>query len=179
MDLASLTSGVTSPDDIFAVVENPRGNPVKYEVDKASGVVFVDRFLHTAMSYPGDYGLIPHTSSEDGDPCDVLVISPVAVIPGAVIRCRPVGALLMHDEAGPDEKIVAVPIDKLHSHHPGVNSHNDLPRILCEKISHFFAHHKDLEPRKWSVPGEWVGPDEARRLIQDAISRYDALGEPK
>ena len=180
MNLASLTSGVAPPNDIFVVIENPRGGgPVKYEVDKVSGAVFVDRFLHTAMFYPGDYGFIPRTLSEDGDPCDVLVISPVAVVPGAVVRCRPIGALLMHDEAGPDEKIVAVPVDKLHSYYAGVASHTDLPPILCEQIRHFFAHYKDLEPAKWSAPGEWVSPDEARRLIQEAVTRYDTRGESR
>ncbi len=180
MDLASLTSGVAPPDDLFVVIENPRGGrPVKYEIDKASGAVFVDRFLHTAMSYPGDYGFIPHTLSQDGDPCDVLVVSPVAVVPGAVIRCRPVGALLMRDEAGPDEKIIAVPVDKLHPYHAGMKSCADLPPILGEQIRHFFAHYKDLEPGKWSSPGEWVGLDEARRLIQEAIARYDAVETSK
>lgn len=134
MDLASLTSGVAPPDDLFVVIENPRGGrPVKYEIDKASGAVFVDRFLHTAMSYPGDYGFIPHTLSQDGDPCDVLVVSPVAVVPGAVIRCRPVGALLMRDEAGPDEKIIAVPVDKLHPYHAGMKSCADLQPIWASR----------------------------------------------
>ena len=132
------------------MIEIPLGGvPVKYEIDKESGALFVDRFLHTAMFYPGNYGFIPHTLSADGDPCDVLVVSQVPVVPGAVIRCRPVGALVMEDEAGGDEKILAVPVDALHPFYAGVQSYRDLPAIMCEQIAHFFQHYKDLEKGKW------------------------------
>ena len=151
------------------------GVPVKYEFDKASGALFVDRFLHTAMFYPGNYGFIPHTLSHDGDPCDVLVVGNVPVVPGAVIRCRPVGALLMEDEAGGDEKILAVPVDALHPFHSNVRSHEDLPAVLTGQIAHFFQHYKDLEKGKWVSGIKWVGPDEAGRMIEQAIAR--ARGE--
>src|SRR5215510_486911 len=139
MDLSKIPAGRKPPDDINALIEIPIGGvPVKYEIDKASGALFVDRFLHTAMFYPGNYGFIPHTLSLDGDPCDVLVASQVPVVAGAVIRCRPVGALVMEDEAGRDEKILAVPVDKLHPFYTGIRSYQDLPSIMCEQIAHFF-----------------------------------------
>ena len=135
MDIAKIPTGVNPPFDVNAVIEIPQGGePVKYELDKASGAMFVDRFLHTAMFYPGNYGFIPHTLSADGDPCDVLVVGQVPVVSGAVIRCRPIGALLMEDEAGLDEKIVAVPVDALHPFYSGVTSYRDLPPILSEQI---------------------------------------------
>ena len=150
MDISKITAGHNPPTDINVVIEIPQGGePVKYELDKASGAMFVDRFLHTAMFYPGNYGFIPNTLSGDGDPCDVLVVGQVPVVPGAVIRCRPIGALLMKDEAGPDEKIVAVPVDKLHPFYSGVASYKDLPPILTDQIAHFFQHYKDLEKGKW------------------------------
>ncbi len=150
MDYGKIPTGRDPPRDVNALIEIPLGGvPVKYELDKQSGTLFVDRFLHTAMFYPGNYGLIPHTLSEDGDPCDVLVVSQIPVVPGAVIRCRPVGALVMEDEAGPDEKIIAVPVDALHPFYAGVRSYEDLPGTLCEQIAHFFQHYKDLEPDKW------------------------------
>ncbi|HRI11257.1 MAG TPA: inorganic diphosphatase, partial [Nannocystaceae bacterium] len=143
MDLSKIAIGDDPPADVNAVIEIPQGGePVKYELDKASGAMFVDRFLHTAMFYPGNYGFIPHTLSADGDPCDVLVVGQVPVVPGAVIRCRPIGALLMEDEAGPDEKIVAVPVDKLHPFYSGVSTYSDLPKILTDQIAHFFQHYK-------------------------------------
>lgn len=145
--------------------------PVKYELDKASGALFVDRFLHTAMFYPGNYGFVPHTLAEDGDPIDVLIVGPAAVVPGAVVRCRPVGALLMKDEHGPDEKILAVPTDELHPFYTNVQSYQDLPPILCEQISHFFRHYKELESGKWVEVAGWVGADEATALIAAAIAR--------
>jgi len=140
-------------------------------MDKASGALFVDRFLHTAMFYPGNYGFVPQTLSEDGDPVDVLVISAVPVIPGAVVRCRPVGALVMEDQAGPDEKLVAVPVDDLHPYHIGVRSYRDLPEILRQQIEHFFQHYKDLEPSKWTRIGHWIDAEEAMKLIADGITR--------
>src|SRR5215471_10364798 len=157
MDIAKIPVGIDPPFDLNAIIEIPQGGvPVKYELDKASGAMFVDRFLHTAMYYPGNYGFIPQTLADDGDPCDVLVIAPVPVVPGAVIRCRPVGALLMEDQAGADEKIIAVPVDALHPFYAGVDSYLDLPEILRDQIAHFFQHYKDLEKNKWARIGRWV-----------------------
>lgn len=172
MDLAKIPSGRAPPHDINVVVEIPQGGePVKYELDKASGAVFVDRFLHTAMFYPGNYGFIPHTLAEDGDPIDVLVVGPVPVVPGAVVRCRPIGALMMEDEHGPDEKIIAVPVDALHPYYSNVQSYRDLPPILCDQIAHFFRHYKDLEAGKWVNISRWAEAEEAAALIATAITR--------
>jgi inorganic pyrophosphatase len=175
MDLNLVPAGKDPPKDIYAVIEIPLGGvPVKYEIDKTSGALFVDRFLHTAMFYPGNYGFIPHTLSADGDPCDVLVVSQVPVVPGAVIRCRPVGALMMEDEAGGDEKILAVPVDSLHPFYTGVRSYKDLPVIMCEQIAHFFQHYKDLEKGKWVTIARWIDADAAEQLVIDGIARAKA-----
>jgi inorganic pyrophosphatase len=172
MDLKLIAIGRNPPKDVNAVIEIPLGGvPVKYEFDKVSGALFVDRFLHTAMFYPGNYGFIPHTLSDDGDPCDVLVIGQVPVVPGAVIRCRPVGALLMEDEAGNDEKILAVPVDDLHPFYRGVASYRDLPNVMCEQIAHFFQHYKDLEKGKWVSIVKWLDAAGAERIIMDAVKR--------
>jgi inorganic pyrophosphatase len=172
MDLSQIPAGRNPPKDVNVLIEIPAGGlPVKYEMDKASGALFVDRFLHTAMFYPGNYGFIPHTLSEDGDPIDVLVISAVPVIPGAVVRCRPVGVLVMQDQAGPDEKIVAVPVDDLHPFHADVRNYSDLPQILLQQIEHFFQHYKDLEPSKWTKIGDWGDATVAETLIGAAILR--------
>jgi len=172
MDISKISIGPNPPKDIHVLIEIPLGGvPVKYELDKSSGALFVDRFLHTAMFYPGNYGFIPHTKSADGDPCDVIVAGQVPVVPGAVVRCRPIGALIMRDEAGLDEKILAVPVDALHPFHSNVHSYEDLPPILCEQIAHFFQHYKDLEKSKWVTIVEWVGPAEAERLIVEAIAQ--------
>ena len=172
MDVAKIPIGREPPNDINVIVEIAQGgNPVKYELDKESGAVFVDRFLHTAMFYPGNYGFVPHTLSEDGNPIDVLIVGQVSVVPGAVVRCRPIGALLMEDEAGLDEKIVGVPVDALHPFYTNVHSYEDLPPILCEQIAHFFSHYKDLEQDKWVKIVRWVGPTEAADLIMGAIER--------
>jgi inorganic pyrophosphatase len=172
MDLSKIPSGRNPPKDIYALIEIPYGGvPVKYEMHKASGALLVDRFLHTAMYYPGNYGFVPHTLSEDGDPIDVLVIAPVPVIAGAVIRCRPVGALVMVDQAGPDEKILAVPVDDLHPFYAGIRTHEDLPSILRDQIAHFFQHYKDLEKGKWTTIGNWVDAAGAENLILEAIAR--------
>jgi inorganic pyrophosphatase len=172
MDIKHITSGTNPPKDIHAVIEIPHGGvPVKYEIDKTSGALFVDRFLHTAMFYPGNYGFIPHTLSADGDPCDVLVVSQVPVVPGAVIRCRPVGALVMEDEAGGDEKILAVPVDALHPFYKGIHSYQDLPEIMCEQIAHFFQHYKDLEKGKWVTITNWLDTEPAEQTVMDAIAR--------
>jgi inorganic pyrophosphatase len=171
MDISKISIGPNPPKDIHVVIEIPLGGvPVKYELDKSSGALFVDRFLHTAMFYPGNYGFIPHTKSADGDPCDVIVVGQVAVVPGAVIRCRPIGALIMKDEAGLDEKILAVPVDALHPFYSNIHSYEDLPPILCEQIAHFFQHYKDLEKSKWVTIVEWVGAAEAEKLIVEGIA---------
>ena len=174
MDFDSIPAGRDPPRDIHAVIEIPQGGvPVKYEFDKATGAIFVDRFLHTAMFYPGNYGFIPQTLSEDGDPCDVLVISQVPVVPGAIIRCRPVGALLMEDEAGNDEKVLAVPVDDLHPYYAGIGSYRDLPPVMLEQIAHFFQHYKDLEKGKWVTIVRWVETAEAERIVMEAIKRAE------
>jgi len=172
MDVRHLSPGRNPPSDLHAVIEIPLGGvPVKYEIDKATGALFVDRFLHTSMFYPGNYGFIPQTLSADGDPCDVLVVTQVAVVPGAIIRCRPVGALVMEDEAGLDEKVLAVPVDDLHPFYTGIKSYRDLPAIMCEQVAHFFQHYKDLEKGKWVTIVRWLDVDAAEQLVMEAIDR--------
>ena len=172
MDVSKIPPGRNPPDEINALIEIPQGGvPVKYELDKVSGALFVNRFLHTAMYYPANYGFIPNTLSEDGDPCDVMVLSQVPVAPTAVIRCRPVGALLMEDESGIDEKILAVPVDELNPYFDGIVELGDLPQIMRDQIEHFFRHYKDLEKGKWVKLSGWVERDKARMLILDAIAR--------
>ena len=172
MDISKIPIGRNAPIDLNAVIEIPLGGvPVKYELDKASGAMFVDRFLHTAMFYPGNYGFIPHTLSQDGDPCDILVVSNVPVVPGAVIRCRPVGALLMQDEAGMDEKVLAVPVDDLHPFYSNIRNYTDLPSVLTEQIAHFFEHYKELEQGKWVKVLRWLDAAAAQALVQDAMDR--------
>jgi len=172
MDISKISPGQHPPSDINVFIEIPQGGaPVKYELDKASGVLFVNRFLHTTMFYPGNYGFVPQTLAEDGDPVDVLVVSQATVIPGAVVRCRPVGALMMEDEAGEDEKIIAVPLDRLNPYYSNVRTFEHLPKILRDQIAHFFMHYKDLEPGKWVKIKRWSGPDEAAQLIEKAIER--------
>lgn len=173
MDISKITAGKNPPSDINVIIEISQGGlPVKYEMDKDSGALMVDRFLSTAMFYPGNYGFIPHTLSEDGDPCDVVVISPVPVVPGCVIRCRPVGALRMEDDKGQDEKILAVPVASLHPCYNDVKSYKDLPPILIEQIGHFFQHYKDLEKGKWVKLSNWVDVAGAEKLITEGIERY-------
>ncbi len=180
MDIRLVSAGENPPHDLNAVIEIPLGGvPVKYEIDKKSGALFVDRFLHTAMFYPGNYGFIPKTLSADGDPCDVLVVTQVPVVPGAVIRCRPVGALVMEDEAGGDEKILAVPVDKLHPFYAGVQSYRDLPGIMCEQIAHFFQHYKDLEKGKWVNIVRWLDARDAERLVTEGIERAGKHSQDK
>jgi len=172
MNLDRIAIGRDPPEEVNVIIEIPQGGaPVKYEIDKASGALMVDRFLHTAMFYPANYGFVPHTRSADGDPCDVLVVTQVPVVSGAVIPSRPVGALLMEDEAGGDEKIVAVPIEALHPFYRGVRSYRDLPPLLCEQIAHFFRHYKELEPGKWVKLLRWADVDEAKELLRAAIVR--------
>jgi inorganic pyrophosphatase len=173
MDIGAISIGPDPPKDIHAVIEIPLGGaPVKYELDKVSGALMVDRFLHTAMFYPGNYGFIPHTLSADGDPCDV-VVTQVQVVPGAIVRCRPVGALLMEDESGRDEKIIAVPVDALAPFYKDVRSYRDLPPMMCEQIAHFFQHYKDLEKGKWVTIVKWLDVKDAEKLVLEAISRAE------
>lgn len=168
--------GVNPPDDVNVIIEVPfGGEPVKYEMDKASGRIFVDRILYTSMRYPGNYGFIPRTLAEDGDPIDVLVVGQQQIVPGAVMNCRPVGVLLMQDEAGPDEKILAVPSEKVSSMYRDVAEPQDLPRIQLRQISHFFEHYKELENSKWVKVERWGNADDARRLIKKAIERAKQL----
>src|SRR5262249_24871206 len=175
MDVGAISVGPNPPKDIYAVIEIPLGGaPVKYERDKASGALMVDRFLPTAMFYPGNYGFIPQTLSADGDPWDVLVVTQVQVVPGAIVRCRPVGALLMEDEAGRDEKIIAVPVDALAPFYADIRSDRDLPPIMCEQIAHFFQHYKDLEKGKWVTIVKWLDVTGAEKLVLEAIRRKGA-----
>ena len=172
MRLDALSIGSNPPHEINVVVEVPiGGEPIKYEMDKAAGTLVVDRFLYTPMRYPGNYGFIPHTLSEDGDPCDVLVANTRPIIPGAVISVRPIGVLRMRDEAGGDEKIVAVPSSKLTKRYDKVQNYTDMPAITIEQIEHFFAHYKDLEPNKWVKIIRWGDAAEARSLVIEGIER--------
>jgi inorganic pyrophosphatase len=180
MDLNRVSVGKAPPWDVNVVVEIPvRSEPVKYEVDKDSGALYVDRFLHTAMYYPANYGFIPHTLSGDGDPVDVLVVGQMPVISGAILRSRPVGVLLMEDEAGRDEKLLAVPVDQLDPFYSQIRSYLDLPDSLTQQIAHFFQHYKDLEPGKWAKIIRWGGPDEAAALIVEGIENARLAGLQK
>jgi inorganic pyrophosphatase len=172
VNLDAISIGPNAPDEVNVVIEVPiGGEPIKYEMDKASGALMVDRFLYTSMRYPGNYGFIPHTLSGDGDPCDVIVANTRAIVPGAVMRCRIVGVLLMEDEAGGDEKLLAVPAAKLTQRYANVENFTDLPKITIDQIEHFFAHYKDLEPNKWVKIVRWGDAAEARRLVIEGIER--------
>src|SRR5262244_1931163 len=172
MRLEAISTGRNPPDEVNVIVEVPvGGEPIKYEMYKASGALIVDRFLYTAMRYPGNYGFIPHTLSNDGDPCDVLIANTRAIVPGAVMSVRPVGVLLMEDEAGGDEKIIAVPSSKLTQRYDKVKTYSDLPDITLAQIQHFFEHYKDLERGKWVKVLRWGGPEDAHKLILEGIER--------
>jgi inorganic pyrophosphatase len=172
MRIEAIAIGHNPPEDVNVIVEVPiGGEPIKYELDKAAGTLVVDRFLHTPMRYPGNYGFVPHTLSEDGDPIDVLIANTRPILPGAVINVRPVGILNMTDESGGDEKIIAVPSTKLTQRYVDVRNHTDLPRITLEQIQHFFEHYKDLEPGKWVKIAGWGDAGEAKKRIQEAINR--------
>jgi inorganic pyrophosphatase len=165
--------GINPPEDINVIVEVAvGGEPIKYELDKDAGALIVDRFLYTPMRYPGNYGFVPHTLSEDGDPIDVLVASTRAIVPGAVMNCRPIGVLIMKDEAGEDEKVIAVPSTKLTRRYESVQNYTDLPEITLHQIRHFFEHYKDLEIDKWVELQGWEDATTAKRLIVEAINRY-------
>lgn len=171
MNIDKISAGDDLPNEFNVIVEIPLGgDPIKYEIDKASGAVFVDRFLHTSMVYPANYGFIPHTLSEDGDACDVLIVGRRPLMPGCVIPCRPIGALVMEDESGQDEKILAVPADKLHPFYHDVKSYKDLPEILIQQITHFFEHYKDLESNKWSKVTGWVDTAAAKQLVIEGLA---------
>ena len=175
MRIDAIPIGINPPHDVNVIVEVPvGGEPIKYEMDKEAGTLVVDRFLYTAMRYPGNYGFIPHTLSGDGDPCDVLVANTRAIVPGAVMSVRPVGVLLMEDEAGGDEKLVCVPDNKTFPYYSDVDEKDDLPGIVMEQIEHFFTHYKDLEKQKWVRIGTWGGAEDAKRITLEAIERYKA-----
>ncbi|HWG05728.1 MAG TPA: inorganic diphosphatase [Beijerinckiaceae bacterium] len=175
MNLDAIAIGNNPPAEVNVVIEVPiGGEPIKYEMDKAAGALVVDRFLYTAMRYPGNYGFIPHTLSEDGDPCDVIVANTRAIIPGAIMSCRVVGVLFMEDEAGGDEKIIAVPAAKLTRRYDGVENYTDLPDITLHQIEHFFQHYKDLEPGKWVKVLRWGDAAEARAMVVRSIERAAA-----
>jgi len=172
MDVNKIAIGDNPPYDTNVIIEIPQGgSPVKYELDKESGAMFVDRFLHTAMYYPCNYGFIPHTLSDDGDPVDAAVLGQIPVMPGCVIPSRPIGVLMMEDESGIDEKILCVPVDKLHPYYEDVTSYRDLRPILVEQIAHFFAHYKDLEKGKWAKVQGWSGPEAAFEAIRAGMER--------
>ena len=175
MRIDAITIGDNPPDDINVIIEVPvGGQPIKYELDKDAGTLVVDRFLYTPMSYPGNYGFVPHTLSEDGDPIDVLVCNTRALAPACVINVRPIGVLVMEDNAGQDEKIIAVPSPALSKRYDQVQDYSDLPEITLLQIEHFFEHYKDLEPGKWVKIGGWQGIDTAKRLLTEAIERGKA-----
>lgn len=172
MNLNSITAGKNAPEEVNVIIENPMGgDPVKYELDKESGAMFVDRFLHTAMYYPGNYGFVPQTLSQDGDPVDVLVLGVTPVMPGAVMPVRPVAVLIMEDDKGMDEKIVAVPAARLHPYHDNVENVDQIRPILKDQIEHFFTHYKDLEKGKWSKVIGWGDAAKARDLIAEGMER--------
>ena len=175
MLVEAIPTGKNPPDEINVIIEVPvGGEPIKYEMDKVSGALFVDRFLYTPMRYPGNYGFVPNTLSDDGDPIDVIVCNTRAIIPGAYMACRPVGVLVMEDEAGGDEKVLAVPTTKLTRRYENVKDVNDVPEITREQIQHFFEHYKDLEPGKWVKVVRWGNAEEAKKLIREAMERYKA-----
>jgi len=176
MGLMNIKSGRDVPNEINVVIEIPmHGEPVKYEVNKETGTLFVDRFMTTAMFYPTNYGYIPNTLSEDGDPVDVLVVTPVPLISGSAIPCRVVGMLKMTDEAGVDTKLLAVPTNKLTKMYQSVQTYADLPSHLLLSLEHFFKHYKDLEEGKWVKVDGWEGPDAARAEIIASINRFQPL----
>ena len=172
MRLDAISTGKNPPHEVNVVIEVAiGGEPIKYEMDKEAGTLVVDRFLYTPMRYPGNYGFIPHTLSEDGDPCDVLVANTRPIIPGAIIAVRPIGVLMMQDEAGGDEKTLAVPVPKLTRRYENVHNYTDMPKITLDQIQHFFEHYKDLEPGKWVKLTGWGDADKARQLISEAMER--------
>jgi len=178
VNLEKVGPGRDVPNDVNVIIEIPaHGDPVKYEVDKETGAMFVDRFMGTAMHYPCNYGYVPHTLSEDGDPVDVLVVTPVRLLTGAVVRCRPLGMLKMEDESGVDAKVLAVPVDELTDMYRDIDSPRDLPQPLLNQIAHFFEHYKDLERSKWVKVEGWVDVEEAKQEIRAGVERFRAAPE--
>ncbi|MCT8999363.1 inorganic diphosphatase [Chelativorans intermedius] len=172
MRIEAISIGDNPPEDVNVIIEVPvGGQPIKYEMDKKAGTLVVDRFLYTPMAYPGNYGFVPHTLSDDGDPIDVLVCNTRQLIPGCVINVRPIGVLVMEDNSGQDEKVIAVPSPHLTRRYENVKNFTDLPEITLQQIQHFFEHYKDLEPGKWVKIGDWMDAAAARRLISEAIER--------
>ena len=175
MDINKVPVGKNPPYDVNVIIEIPMGgHPVKYELDKESGAMFVDRFLHTAMYYPCNYGFIPHTLSDDGDPVDAAVLGQMPVSPGVIIRCRPIGVLIMEDESGIDEKILCVPVDDLHPYYASTASYRELPKVLRDQVEHFFGHYKDLEEGKWVKVKRWGETEEAFNLVRQGMERGEA-----
>ncbi len=173
MNLDRVPAGKNAPDEVNVIVEIPiNGPPVKYELDKETGAMFVDRFLNTSMHYPCNYGYIPKTLAKDGDPVDVIVMTPMSIIHGAVIPCKPIGVLKMTDEAGDDSKVMVIPLDSVSKFNRNVKSYEDVQPALLNQITHFFEHYKDLEPNKWVKVDGWFGPDEAKQEITDAMKAY-------
>ena len=177
MRIDAIPVGKNPPEEINVIIEVPiGGEPIKYELDKDSGTLFVDRFLYTPMRYPGNYGFVPHTLSEDGDPIDVLVANTRPLVPGCVISCRPIGVLVMEDEKGQDEKVIAVPTSDITKRYDSVKNFDEMPDITRDQVNHFFEHYKDLEPGKWVKVRTWGDAAHARKMIQDAIERAGAKG---
>jgi len=177
MRIDAISIGKNPPEDVNVIVEVPvGGQPIKYEMDKDAGALIVDRFLYTPMTYPGNYGFVPHTLSDDGDPIDVLICNTRPLVPGFVINVRPIGVMIMEDDGGKDEKILAVPVPKLTRRYDKVHNYTDLPEITLKQIEHFFEHYKDLEPGKWVKMGGWQDVDVAKKLIVEAIERYKTQG---
>lgn len=175
MRIDAIEIGKNPPEDINVIIEVPvGGHPIKYEMDKDAGTLVVDRFLYTPMTYPGNYGFVPHTLSDDGDPIDVLVCNTRPLIPGCVINVRPIGVLIMEDNSGQDEKILAVPSTELTKRYEKISDFTDLPEITLQQIEHFFSHYKDLEPGKWVKIGDWQNANAAKKFIREAIERAGA-----
>lgn len=173
MNLDRVDAGRDVPNEVNVVIEIPmNGDPIKYELDKETGALFIDRFMSTAMHYPCNYGYIPHTIADDGDPVDVLVITPFPLIPGVVVRCRPIGVLKMTDESGGDAKVLAVPVDKVLPIYTHWQKPDDMNDLRLQQIQHFFEHYKDLEPGKWVKVDGWYGPDEAKKEILAGVENY-------
>ncbi|MBA5778469.1 inorganic diphosphatase [Stappia sp. F7233] len=175
MRIDAVPIGKNPPEDINVIIEVPvGGEPIKYEMDKEAGAMYVDRFLYTPMRYPGNYGFVPHTLCGDGDPLDVVVVNQRPILPGAIMNCRPIGVMFMEDEAGMDEKLIAVPSSKITRRYESVAHYEDLPEITLKQIQHFFEHYKDLEAGKWVKVVGWGGPDDAKRLVLETIERAKA-----
>jgi inorganic pyrophosphatase len=175
MRIDAISVGKNPPEDVNVIVEVPvGGQPIKYEMDKEAGALIVDRFLYTPMTYPGNYGFVPHTLSEDGDPIDVLICNTRPLVPGCVINVRPIGVMVMEDDGGKDEKIIAVPVPKLTQRYDKIINYTDMPEITLKQIEHFFTHYKDLEPGKWVKIEGWKDVDVAKKMIVAAIDRFNA-----